>query len=165
MDAATSIPPVAPVSIRSMQPTDRAAWLMMRRLLWPDCPEADHAREMDGYLLGRFRGHRAAALVAVRLDERPGGFLEVAVRPFADGCVSQPVGYIEGWYVDRDLRRRGVGTMLIRAAEGWARGQGCTELASDCRTDNLPAYRAHVALGFGEVHQLIHFSKWLTDRH
>lgn len=51
---------------------------------------------------------------------RPGGdlgvFLEASQRKYAAGCFSSPVGYIEGWYIDSDLRRQGVGEQLVRAA-------------------------------------------------
>ena len=62
-----------------------------------------HEREMDEYL--DQPAHR------VFLAERPGGglcgFLEASIHPWAVGCDRQPVGYIEGWYVDADVRRRG----------------------------------------------------------
>ena len=42
---------------------------------------------------------------------------EASVRPLADGCTTQPVGYIKGWFVDSDVRRQGVGRKLVEAAE------------------------------------------------
>ena len=42
----------------------------------------------------------------------------------AHGCQSSPVGYIEAWYVDPDVRRQGYGHALLAAAEGWAVEQG-----------------------------------------
>ena len=47
----------------------------------------------------------------------------------AEGCTISPVAYIEGWYVDPDLRRRKVGSQLVHTAEAWARRQGLQEIA------------------------------------
>jgi aminoglycoside 6'-N-acetyltransferase I len=102
-----------------------------------------------------------AIFVADRGDERLGGFIEAGLRPFADGCETRPVGYVEGWYVDADLRRQGLGAALLGAAEAWARSQGCAEMASDCRIDNAASLSAHVALGYVEDGRSIHLAKKL----
>jgi len=47
--------------------------------------------------------------LAERSDGGLCGFLEASFRSRADGCESTPVGYIEGWYVDWDMRRQSVG--------------------------------------------------------
>jgi len=47
---------------------------------------------------------------------------------YADGSLSSPVGYIEGWYVDDDLRGQGIGKALMQTAEDWARSIGLTEM-------------------------------------
>ena len=84
--------------------------------------------------------------------ERPGGglcgFLEASLRSRADGCDSTPVGYIEGWYVDRDIRRNGVGRALVSAVEAWARSRGCRQMASDAELWNQVSHQAHEALGY-----------------
>ena len=74
-----------------------------------------------------------------------------------------PVGYIEGWYVNPDLRQAGWGRALVQAAEAWARSRGYAEIASDCLLENEVSLRAHTALGFEETERLIHFRKPLTD--
>jgi aminoglycoside 6'-N-acetyltransferase I len=92
-----------------------------------------------------------------------GGFLEASLRRYADGCSTSPVGYIEGWYVDDDVRRQGVGRQLVKTAEHWALVQGCREMASDCEIDNEVSFRAHLAIGYAEVERLIHFQKPLQS--
>lgn len=143
--------------IRSIQPIDIAEWLRMRLLLWPDHSAAEHLAEMEVLLADP----EAETLVAVRPDGRLGGFLETGQRKYAEGCDTSPVGYIEGWYVDEDLRRDGIGGTLVRAAEDWARSRGCQDMASDCLLDNLASLSAHLALGYEEVERLIHFRKSL----
>jgi GNAT superfamily N-acetyltransferase len=147
-----------PFVVRPVRQTDRAEWLRLRRLLWPDCPEGDHAAEMEGYLLG----HAGAVFVAER-EGGLAGFVEASVRQVAESCGPGPVGYVEGWFVDADLRRRGVGRHLVRAAEEWARGRGCREMASDAEIDNAVSRAAHAALGYQEVSRLAHFQKSLGE--
>ena len=116
-----------PIHVRPVRETDRPEWLRLRRLLWPDCPEEDHAAETAAYL----RGPDLAVFVAEQDGGGLGGFVEAGLRREAQGRGPGPVGYVEGWYVDADLRRRGVGRRLVLAAEDWARGRGCTDMASD----------------------------------
>ena len=144
-----------PTVIRPVREADRPEWLRMRRRLWPECPEEVHATEMDDYL----RGPAVAVFVAEREGGGLAGFVEAALRPDAVGCGSGPVGYVEGWYVDADLRRRGIGRQLVQAAEDWARGRGCREMASDAEVENAVSRRAHAALGYREVIRLAHFRK------
>ena len=101
-------------------------------------------------------------LVAEAIDGKLVGFLEVDLRSHADGCnPSQPVGYIEGWYVAEDHRHRGVGKKLLGNAEDWARSQGCVEMASDAIIDNELSQRAHEALGYEVVDRCVHYRKKL----
>ena len=102
-----------------------------------------------------------AVFLVETADERLVGFLEAAQRKYADGCDTSPVGYIEGWYVEPDVRRAGVGRALVQAAEDWARQLGLHEMASDCLIDNQISYNAHTSLGYEEVERLIHFRKRL----
>ncbi len=144
------------MEIRLAKSDDEAEWLRMRRGLWPDCSEKQHLAEMTEFFEGN---PTLAVFVAVRPAGGLGGFLEVSIRPFADGCDTQPVGYLEGWYVDPDLRRQGVGRQLVQAAEAWAIEQGCREMASDCVINNEVGLQAHLALGYVETARLIHFKK------
>jgi len=61
------------------------------------------------------------------------------------------VGYLEGWYVDPEHRRQGVGRALVEESERWARNQDCTEFASDATVDNDTSRLAHLAHGFVEA--------------
>ena len=145
------------MNIRQATPQDRAEWLRMRATLWPECPPDMQSAEMDDYAVGE----DLAVFVAVRPDGGLGGFLEASLRPSADGCDTRPVGYVEGWYVDPDLRRQGIGSLLVAAAEEWAREKGCQEMASDCLLENDVGLVAHLSLGYEEVERLIHFRKSL----
>ncbi|WP_132596009.1 GNAT family N-acetyltransferase, partial [Pseudomonas aeruginosa] len=54
---------------------------------------------------------------------------------------------------------QGVGVALVKAAEHWARGRGCTEFASDTQLTNSASTSAHLAAGFTEVAQVRCFRK------
>ena len=101
-------------------------------------------------------------MVARSAGDQMVGFVEACLRSHADGCdPKRPVGFIEGWYVDANWRKRGVGRQLISAAEDWARAQGCVEMASDTWIDNEPSQFAHEALGFQVVDRCVNYRKTL----
>jgi len=50
---------------------------------------------------------------------------------------------------------------LLRAAEDWARSQGCIEMASDTAIDNQVSQRAHEALGFEVAERSVLYPKTL----
>jgi aminoglycoside 6'-N-acetyltransferase I len=147
--------------IRSYQASDHSdydEWLRMRRALWPQLAGENEAEDAAAWLA------RPDAVVIVAA--RPGaaglaGFAELGARVYADGCRTSPVGFLEGWYVDPDVRRQGIGAALVRAGEAWARQQGYRELASDALLENATSHRAHVALGFVEVERAVRYRKEL----
>ena len=100
-------------------------------------------------------------LLAVDEERGAVGFVELSLRPYAEGCETSPVAYVEGWFSDETVRRQGVGRLLIEAAEQWAREQGCTELASDTKVENEVAEAAHRSLGFEETNRMICYRKRL----
>jgi aminoglycoside 6'-N-acetyltransferase I len=141
--------------IRNPQDGDRAEWQRMRKALWKDCADADQEREIDEIL----RDQTDSVFLVENPEGGLCGFLEASIRPWADGCDTRPVGYIEGWFVDPPLRRRGVGRALVAAAEAWARGQGCRQMASDAELWNTVSHQAHGALGYKETERVVRFKK------
>jgi len=147
------------MEIRPVTRADRDEWLRMRTRLYPGSApeEIDEWLDSDeGTLLVG-----VAVFVADRGDGRLAGFVEIGLRNYAEGCVTTPVAFLEGWYVDPDVRRLGVGTRLVQAAEEWARARGLEEIASDTTLDNAVSLEAHLALGFEEVERQICFRKTL----
>ena len=144
--------------IRRVEAGDRGEWLRMCMLLLPG-PMEDHQHDIERLLSGAVAP--AAVFVYDRGDGKLGGYVEVATRPYAEGCESSPVAYIEAWFVDADLRRSGVGRALIAAAEGWARQQGLREVASDALIDNEVSIASHKALGYEEVERQVCFRRAL----
>lgn len=148
--------------IRPVEPADAPEWLRMRAALWPDAGPAEHAVDVERFLAGATLPTLRAAFVCARPAGGLCGFVEVGLRAYAEGCDTDHVGYLEGWYVDPDQRGGGVGGRLIAAAERWARGQGCVEMASDAELDNTQSQAAHLRLGYAEVERSVHFRKALA---
>jgi aminoglycoside 6'-N-acetyltransferase I len=137
--------------IRLLNDTDIKEWFRMRITLWDDSTEAD----LDDWL----STPDTATFVIDRGDGRLGGFLEMGQRDYAEGCETSPVAYIEGWYVDEDLRRQGWGKALVMAGEDWARKQALREIASDTWLDNEISIQAHLSIGYEEEVRLVAFRK------
>lgn len=135
------------MQVRASVESDRAELLRLGRLLFPDADDPF--------------GPGVTWFVLDRGDGRLGGYVEVGTRAYADGCDTSPVAYVEAWYIDEDLRRRGWGGRLVAAVEDWARANGYREIGSGALLDNAPSIAAHEALGFVEVERQVHFVKKL----
>lgn len=146
------------MEIRPVKESDRSAWIRMRYALWPQA-EPPHEEEIDRFFRGESR--EPEAVIVAELHGELKGFTELSIRAQASGCVSDHIGYIEGWYVDPDARGKGIGRALIRAGEVWARSHGCSEFASDTDLDNEYSAGLHRLLGFEEVGQIRCFRKSL----
>ena len=146
------------ITIRRVTVEDKSEWLRMRLALWSDSSPGAHSTEMDEMVSDSMQ----PVFVAVRENGKLCGFLEAGTRKYAEDCESSPVGYVEGWYVDADMRKQGVGVALVRAAEDWAREQGLTEMASNTWLDNEISIHAHLKLGYKVAERLVHFIKKLT---
>lgn len=133
----------------------------MRHCLYPDLDSQEIDQWFDAAESGGTHLVGVAVLVADRGQGRLAGFVEIGSRTYAEGCESSPVAFIEGWYVDPDFRRMGLGRRLIAAAEAWAKEHGYSEMASDTELENDISLQAHAALGYEEVERQICFRKQL----
>lgn len=145
--------------VRPINEKDIAEWFRLRKLLWEGSSDDEHKAEMrDIY------EHTETQFVLVAETENGElvGFLEASIRPFVEDCHSDHVGYLEGWYVEPEFRRYGIGRKLVRGAENWARGKGCREMASDAEVGNDLSLKAHQNLGYEETSRLVHLRKDLV---
>ena len=131
----------------------------MRHELWPwDLPS--HEREVGRY----FRGELSMPLEVLLAVDEPDtaiGFAELSIRPYAEGCETDRVGFLEGWFVEAPHRGKGVGRALVAACWDWARAQGCTEFGSDADLTNTDSHAAHLAVGFEEANRIVCYRKSL----
>ncbi len=145
--------------IRRLQKKDLSEWFRLRKLLWDESTDEEHKVEMvDIYEHTDLQ----LVLVAETEDESIIGFLEASIRPFVEDCHTDHVGYLEGWFVEPEYRRNGIGQKLVEQAEKWARSRGCEEMASDSEIDNDSSSGAHQKLGYTETSRLVHWRKDLN---
>lgn len=149
--------------VRPVHQHDVPALVRMRTALWPDTSVDEHMAEANATAIGDHEGSLPLVVfVAEMANGEIAGFVEVGLRSHADGCdAAQPVGYIEGWFVEPARRGQGVGRQLVAQAEEWAREQGCREMASDTWIDNEGSQKAHEALGYDVVDRCVLFRKSL----
>ena len=145
--------------VRPARESDRHSWERMRERLWPSLP-GRHAKDIERYFAGELREPVEVFLAFVDQGEAV-GLIELSIRAYAEGCVTDRVAFIEGWYVEPTARGNGIGAALVAAAESWARSQGCVELGSAAEVDNLASAAAHRAVGFEEAGVIRCFKKAL----
>ena len=93
-------------------------------------------------------------------DKRIKGFAQCNLRyDYVEGTKSSPVGFLEGIFITEEYRGKGIGKVLLSAAQSWAKENGCIEFACDCGINNSTSYNFHIHNGFKEVNRIICFSK------
>lgn len=143
-------------TVRLIRPDDLAEWLRLRRRLWPHTPEHRQIEEASSILQSD-----SVPVFVADVGGELAGFVEVSMRDHVEGCETGPVGYIEGWYVEPEYRRLGLGRALMHEAERWAAKHRCREMASDAALSNQPGQRLHALLGYEETERRIVFRKRL----
>lgn len=135
---------------------DRSDYVRMRCALWPEASAAEHDAEVAALIAGR---PDRATFVALLPEGSPCGFAEVALRPWAEGVATQPAAFLEGLYVDEEVRRQGVARRLVDACDEWAASRGSSGLGSDTQLDNTASQVMHAHLGFREVERTVVFAR------
>lgn len=139
------------IRVKPARSDDAPTLLEMREALWPECSEAEHREEIARLFAGRLYRDPFAVLIAENDEGRILGFAELSIRPYAEGCRTNRVSYLEGWYVRPEARKQGIGKALVEASESWGRDQGCTEFASDADPENDISFAAHRSVGFQDM--------------
>jgi aminoglycoside 6'-N-acetyltransferase I len=141
--------------IRAAQDSDISQWVAARGKLWPSSSVEYHHDE-----LLRLRADlNFIAFIALNKHEELIGFCEASIRPYANGCDSVPVPFLEGCWVSEKFRRLGIGKMLLERVERWATELGFKELGSDSELENSKSQQAHLNWGFEETERVVYFRK------
>ncbi len=143
--------------IQQMQASDIDGLVDLALALWPDHSRKEMAAEFAPLLVAE-----DAAVFGWKEKDRWEAFAQCQLRhDYVEGCETSPVGYLEGIFVRKSLRGKGVARALLGRCQAWAREQGCREFASDCELANEDSLRFHLATGFQEAGRIICFTKRL----
>ncbi len=142
-------------NIRIANDNDLDNWVKMRKRLWPDS-SYDELKEVQHL----FQAQKFAVFFAEYGNDQV-GFVEVALRPYVNGCDTSPVAFVEGIWVHENFQKLGIGRSLIKAAEEWAISLAVKELASDTRIESIDSIYAHNSWGFKETERVVYFKKTL----
>lgn len=138
--------------------THRDGWLAMRRSLWPECSDAQHASEVVRCL----EDPEQVAYLALR-DAEMVGFVEVSIRyEYVNGTTTSPVAFVEGIFVKPGHRREGVARALGEGLREWVHKHDVSEVASDAYLDNAASHALHRAMGFEETERVVFFRRTIA---
>ncbi|MFC2023549.1 GNAT family N-acetyltransferase [Chloroflexota bacterium] len=85
---------------------------------------------------------RAEGFMVAEVDGEIRGYVDLVTQRW------QQLGWVSNLAVDRDYRRRGIGTELIQHARQWAWEQDLHTLSVETTTKNYPALSFYQKLGF-----------------
>jgi aminoglycoside 6'-N-acetyltransferase I len=137
--------------IRRLDLADKQAWAEQRLALWPEGSLAEFSAEIDQMLADADRQPGFGIFIGARM----GGFAEASEREWGNGCLTAPVAWLEGIYIDPAYRRAGLASQLVKAVIAWARARNLTELGSDVSVDNAVSLFSHRQWGFVETERLV----------
>jgi GNAT superfamily N-acetyltransferase len=106
--------------------------------------------------LSRILARPDQRFMVAELDDRPLGWVHVAIAEYVE---SGSFAVIGGLVVDRDHRRKGIGTLLMARAEEWARQQGCSMIRLWSSSVRTAAHRFYEDLGYTNIKTQYSFMK------
>lgn len=142
---------------RRLKSDDLPELIRMRTDFWPDSTPGEAEEALHQHVKGdRF-------ILVVDREDEPGlcAFAEATIRPHAEGCVTAPVAYLEGIWVDDDQRRGHIAKTLVEEIVAWAKRRELKELASDTEVWNEVSKHFHQAVGFEDVGTIVCFRRTL----
>ncbi len=146
-----------PIAVAKVRRDQFNEWLRLRDSVYTGLDRVFHQQEMELY----FNAQDKTCLLACDDDGSVCGMVELSLRNVVDGCLSSPVGYVEGIFVHPSYRGTAIARQLIQHAEAWCRSKGCREIATDAELDHEDAQRFHQHMGFQETYRIVEYRKTL----
>ena len=128
-------------------------WKGMREVLYDDVDEAYHLEEMASI----YSHQDWYCSFVVDDDEQVIGLVELSSRNIVDGCLSSPVAYLEGLYLEPHYRRKGHGKELMWMLIAWCKKHGFSEFATDTALSNTKAQKFYTSIGFEKQETIVEF--------
>ncbi len=128
-------------------------WREMRESIYESLSSEFHDREMN--LI--FISDDWHCLFIKNENDKILGFVELSSRNIVDGCLSSPVAYIEGLYIKKENRRKGLGADSVKEIKKWCKEREFTELGADTEFENIAAQKFFKSIGFRETFRIVEF--------
>ena len=123
--------------------------------LWPSYDYGELKEEYVGII-----GSSKDDVLLYLADNNSVGFNHISIRSdYVEGCNSSPTGYIEGIFVKRHYRKKGIAKALVKEGENWVKEKGCKQMGSNVELHNTDSYHFHRSVGYKEVNRVICFLK------
>ena len=135
-----------------------SAWLQLRERIYTSVDRDFHCQEMKIFVADDDK----ECFLVFAPSGQACAMIEVTLRNIVDGCLTSPVGYIEGIYVAQEHRGKGLSRRLMRTAEQWFRDKGCREIATDSEIHDVEAQQFQRHMGFTETFRIVEFRKTLA---
>jgi GNAT superfamily N-acetyltransferase len=106
--------------------------------------------------LSRILSRSDQQLLVAELDGHPVGWVHAVISEHVESGAFVLIG---GLVVDRNHRRKGIGSMLIAQAEAWARQQGCSIVRLWSSSVRTASHRFYEDLGYTNIKTQYSFMK------
>ena len=133
-------------------------WVILGQEFWPRHSAEDIKKDFKRMLDSK----NERSFVCID-NEEPIGFINLAIRTdYVEGSKTNPVGYLEGIYVKKAYRKKGIAKMLFKEAEKWFKTKKVREIGSDAMVQNVVSQKFHKSLSFKKGEILIHYIKKIS---
>lgn len=142
------------MKITEVTKKDFADWVELGALFWHRHPIKKSEKEFKRILASK----NETSFLCRDDDGGPVGFVYVAIRTdYVEGSKTSPVGYLEGIYIKKEYRKKGVAKRLFQETKKWFKNNKVSEIGSDAELENIISQKFHKSVGFKKGETLIHF--------
>ncbi len=141
------------MKLRPIEKNQFAQWKEMREDVYSTLEDEFHEKEMQKIYVS----DDWFCYFLEDENDQITGFVELSSRNIVDGCLSSPVAYLEGLYLKKKYRGRGLGRETIKTIKSWCKNKGFTELGMDTELTNVKAQKFFKATGLQETYRIVQF--------
>ncbi len=141
------------ISLQAIRIEQFDVWEEMRHALYPILDSSYNKQEMREII----NKPEWFCYFIMQNDTQIVGMVELSSRNIVDSCLSTPVAYLEGLYLQPSHRNQGIGKEVMHLITRWCVAKGFKELATDTELDNVHAQRFYKQLGFEETDRTVAF--------
>lgn len=144
--------------ISQVDKKDFVEWVNMGVLFWSKWTKEEIKKEFKKILASK----KETSFICRDDNNLPIGFINIAIRTdYVEGSKTDPVGYLEGVYVKKAFRNKGIASLLFKEAKKWFVKKGVKEIGSDVEVHNKTSQKFHKNLGFKRGETIVHYLKKL----